>query len=72
MKYKDNIKKTWEIIVEVIGKSKMINKNLPEKLIVNGKNILGKKEIANEFSNFFPKIGPKMAEKIQRSKRLTP
>ena len=47
MKYKDNIKKTWEMIKEIIGKTKMINNKLPEKLIVNGKNILDKKEIAN-------------------------
>ena len=55
MKYKDFVKQTWE-------------KNLPEKLIVNGKNILGKKEVANEFNNFFVKVGPKLAEKIQPSK----
>ena len=46
----------------------MISSNLPEKLIVNGKNILDEKEIANEFDNFFVKIGPKLAEKIQPSK----
>ena len=40
----------------------MISSNLPEKLIVNGKNILDEKEIANEFDNFFVKIGPKLAE----------
>ena len=55
MKYKDFVKQTWE-------------KNLPEKLIVNGKNILGKKEVANEFNNFFVKVGPKLAEKTQPSK----
>ena len=40
----------------------MISSNLPEKLIVNGKNILDEKEIVNEFDNFFVKIGPKLAE----------
>ena len=34
VKYKDNIKKTWEII-KIIGVTKIINKNFPEKLIVN-------------------------------------
>ena len=52
----------------IIGKIKIINSNLLEKLIINGKNILDKKEIANEFNNFFVKIGPKLAEKIQLSK----
>ena len=40
MKYKDNIKKTREIIKEIIGKTEMINSNLPDKHTVNGKNIL--------------------------------
>lgn len=31
MKYKDNIRKTWEIITEIIGKIKMISNNLPGK-----------------------------------------
>ena len=52
MKYADNIIKTWEIIKEIIGKTKMINNNLPEKLIVSRKNILDKKEIANKLDNF--------------------
>ena len=53
MKYNDNIKKTWEITKDIFGKTKMINNKLPEKLIVNEKNILGKKERTNEVNNFF-------------------
>ena len=68
MKYKDNIKKTWKITKQMIGKTKIINCNLTEKLIVNGKNILNKKQIADEFNNFFVKIGSKLAEKIQPPK----
>ena len=68
MKYKDNRKKTWKITKQMIGKTKMINCNLTEKLIANGKNILNKKQIADEFNNFFVKIGSKLAEKIQPSK----
>ena len=37
VKYNDNMKKTWEIIKEINGKTKIINNNIPEKLIVNGK-----------------------------------
>ena len=52
MIYEDNIKKTWEMIKEKIVKTKIINNNLPEKFIDNEKNILHKKEIANEFNKF--------------------
>ena len=40
MKYKSNIKKTWEIIKKYHWKTKLININLPNKLIVNGRNII--------------------------------
>ena len=40
----------------------------PRETYYQRKNILDKKEIANEFNNFFVKIGPKLAEKIQLSK----
>ena len=36
MQYKDNIKKTWGVIKEIIKKTKMINNNLPKKLTVKG------------------------------------
>ena len=68
MEYKDNMKETWEIIKEITGKTEMINNNLPEKRIANRKNILEKKEKANKLNNFFVKIGPKLAKKIQPSK----
>lgn len=44
-----------EIIKEIIGKTKIINNNLPEKLIINENILLDKKEIENEFNNFFYK-----------------
>ena len=32
--YKDNIKKTWQIMKEVIGKDKLVNNSLPKHLIL--------------------------------------
>ena len=63
MKCKDDIKKTWEIIKEAIGKTTMINSNLPERWTVNGKSIFDEKKKANEFNNFLFKIASKLAEK---------
>ena len=68
LKYKDNIKKTWEVIKVIIGKAKMISGNFPEKVIINGKNNFVKKKFANKFNNFFVKVGPKLAKKVHRSK----
>ena len=69
LKYKDNIKKTWEIIKEIIGKTKIINNNLPEKLIINENILLEKKEMENEFNNnFFIKICSKLVGNIEPSK----
>ena len=32
LQYKDNIKKTWQIMKEVIGKGKLVNNSLPKHL----------------------------------------
>ena len=68
LKHKDSIKKTWEVIKEIIGKAKMISHNFSEKVIVNWKSIFVKKKFANKFNNFFVKVGPKLAKKVYRSK----
>ena len=38
LKYKNNIKKTWQVIKEAIGKEKY-KQNLPKKILVNKKSI---------------------------------
>ena len=48
-KYKDNIKKTWGVIKEVIGKSKM-RSNFPNRVIVKNKEITNKLLIAENFN----------------------
>ena len=48
------------MIKETIGKTAMINSNLPERCIVNEKSIFDEKKIANKF-----KIVSKLAEKTQ-------
>ena len=37
--YKDNLNKTWQIMKEVIGKGKLVNKSLPKHIILNNRNI---------------------------------
>ena len=63
-KYKNNIKKTWSIMKEAIGKIKQVNNNLPRRLIINNKEIYAKKTIAESFNNYFINVGPNLASKI--------
>ena len=35
LKYKNNIKKTWQVIKEAIGKEKYKQQNLPKKILVD-------------------------------------
>ena len=55
---------TWKTISEIICKSSN-KRNELEKIVVESKTIVDKKEICNWFNDFFSKIGPKLAENIK-------
>ncbi len=60
-----NSKDSWNIINGLLNKkSKTTSINEP---IINQNKITGDKNIANEFNNFFCKIGPQLAENIPPS-----
>ena len=63
-KFKNNIKKTWQVIKEIIGKRKNINNGLPRRLIINETEISSEKEIAEHFNKYFVSVGPNLAAKI--------
>ena len=63
--YKNNIKKTWQVIKEITGKIKFKMAALPRRIIINNQEIYDEKTIANNFNNFFTNIGPNLASKIQ-------
>ena len=67
--YKDNLKKTWQIMKEVIGKGKLISNSLPKHLILNNRNIFDQKTIANSFNEYFVNVGLKLASEIPQSQR---
>ena len=52
---------------ELIGKVKIKKSSLPFKIVIDKTDILGEKNIANEFNNFFTDIGLKLAKKIPES-----
>ena len=69
LRYKDNIKKTWQVMKEVIGKDKHVNNSPPKHLILNNRNIFDQKTIANSFNECFVNVGPKLAYEIPQSQR---
>ena len=52
---------------ELIGKVKIKKSSLPLKIVTGKTEILGEKNVANEFNNFFRDIGLKLAKKIPES-----
>nr|XP_047141507.1 uncharacterized protein LOC124816378 [Hydra vulgaris] len=69
-KYKNNSKRTWEIIKEISGKQKDCSGFLPQVIKVDNRIIYEQKEIACEFNNFFVKIGPELANKIPKTQAI--
>ena len=68
--YKNNIKKTWDIIKEVIGSTKSsTSQTLPKRIVVNNVEILDKKEIAENFNRYFVNVGPKLATTIPTTRK---
>ena len=65
LKYKHNIKKTWEVIKESIGKGKSNHQSFPKK--IRRKNITDENLIAKQFNTYFVEIGLKLAKMMQAS-----
>ena len=66
--HKYNIKKTWNIMKEIIGNKRVTNAPLPNFITVKNREIFDKKEIAETFNGYFVNIGPNLAASIPESK----
>ena len=60
-KYKNDAKKTWSIMKELI---KLNSSHLPRRITINDVDIFDELKIANEFNAFFTSIGSKLASEI--------
>ena len=56
LKYKNKIKKTWQVIKEAIGKGKYKEQNLSKKILVDNKNIIETESVAENFNIYFKLI----------------
>ena len=59
---KFNLKKKWQILKDIIGKSKP--GNMSDKFLINGSIVEDSQVIANAFNNFYINIGSNLAGKI--------
>ena len=60
--HKKNLRKSWEIIKEVINKKKKVD--LPDKFNIEDVMVTDKLEIALNFNNFYVNIGKKLSNDI--------
>ena len=68
-KHQSSSKKTWIIIKEAIGKTKMKGSDFPRKLSINNKEVYDKNLIANSFNDYFVSVGSNLSAKIPNSEK---
>ena len=68
-KYKNDVKKTWNVIKDVIGSSKTTSHPLPKRIVVNNVEIFEKKLIAQQFNKYFVNVGPNLASCIPKTNK---
>ncbi|XP_065642240.1 uncharacterized protein LOC136073891 [Hydra vulgaris] len=64
-----NAKKTWTIIKEITGKTKVTSSNFPNRLKTDKGEIFNKKTIAERLNNFFINVGKNLAKEISPSSK---
>ena len=66
LKCTGDIKKTWNVMKDIIGESKMKSTNLPCKLTINKVVVYNQPEIDDAFNDFFINIAQKLASQIPK------
>ena len=67
--YKNDARKTWSTINDVLARKKVKN-TFPDYFLVKNHEVTNKQHLANEFNDFFTGIGPKLSEQIQSPDNL--
>ena len=69
LKFTGHIKKTWNVMKYVIGKSKIKSTNIPHKLTISKKDVYNKRKAADALNDFLTNIGQKLANQISKSSK---
>ena len=64
------MKKTWDTIKQIIGKTKTFKNGIPKRMVINGIETFDQNKIANRFNKYFTEIGPKLASSILASSKV--
>ena len=64
LEHKSNIKRTWQLINEVVGKNS--SKSISDRFLVNNTTITEPIDIANHFNTFFASIGHTLSLNIKQ------
>ena len=64
LRFKYNLKKTWAVMKEPIGKMTLKSSNDPRKITVNKVDLFDQTKIAHEFNSFITNIGKNLASKV--------
>ena len=51
------MKKTWDTVKEVIGKSKTFKNDIPERMVIEGAETFGQEKLLMDSTNILPKSG---------------
>ena len=65
--YQNDIKKSWDVIKEIIMGAKSTKGSFPRRIIIDGQEIFDQGKTANCFNKFFADIGRKLASMIPES-----
>ena len=69
LKYKNDIRKTWDTLKDILNKKKS-KKDFPSYFLDNGTVVTGAINIANKFNEYFTNIGPQLARSIDGKNRI--
>jgi len=64
-KYSTDLKKSWSVANNIIGKNSKCN-NVPVTLNINGEKVNDPLTIANTFNSFLSSVGPNLAQRITK------
>ena len=68
-KYKNDIRKTWDTLKDIIN-TKKSKSDFPPHFVKHDDKISGSKTIAEKFNEYFTKIGPELASSIDTSHKI--
>ena len=65
---KTTFRKTWDTLKEIIN-TKTFNSDLPSSFVHEGIEVIGPKNVADKFNEYFTEIGPELTKSIDTANK---